>query len=68
MRYFYYGKEAQGRKEIQGSVLAEKKENREMENVAVEAKKYIRDKDLVIEEDTIYEVDRMCMYHRFGKK
>ncbi len=57
MRYFYYGKDTQ-----------ERDEKKELQNSVTEAKRYIRDRDLVIEEDTIYEVDRICMYRRFGKK
>lgn len=61
MRYFYYGK---GTEE---GLSARRKNNTEFQSSSVETKTYAQESDLVIEEDTIYEVDRMCLSRRQGK-
>lgn len=58
MRYFYYGKETEERGRVYDS---KRKENVHGGTSVVTSGK---ESDLIIEEDTIYEVDRMCLCRR----
>ena len=64
MRYFYYGRGTEER----GSVSHGRKSDMVLHSASMEKKTYAREEDLVIEEDTIYEVDRMCLSRRQGQK
>ncbi len=64
MRYFYYGKETEER----GRVSYGRKNDIVLHSASMEKKTYAKEEDLVIEEDTIYEVDRMCLSRRQRQK
>ena len=64
MRYFYYGKETE---EKRGTSEGRKK-GTEIHSASIRPQIYGKEEDLVIEEDTIYEVDKMCLSHRAGRK
>lgn len=64
MRYFYYGKEKEEKRNPSG----EKNSAIGLSSASIETKTYDWEEDLVIEEDTIYEIDRMCLSRRSRRR
>ncbi len=64
MRYYYYGNGVKTeKKRLKASVLSEK---RPWQVILQES--LLQDQDLVIEDDTIYEIDRECLRCRQNRK